>query len=592
MQTTQSEKPQSNATPEKFEILCARVGAARVRFQPPKDAPKILVAIWHGSVSKNPGKKNTTPISNVVFRKLRSDNSLGGIHVVPSAISFLGTLRVGSVWSDGAQIGRLAMTMLSPTEVCFDTGAWKCVTAREAGVPERYRGFGLPSSQYNSWLIRLPTYTGKTILVPCLEFFTRCYGRSSETSRLIATYGLDAVEKNYFYGHERDSRTLKLQLRNHISHKEAVFLAHALYSDYTQRKCDDVHNLLKALFSPKDKIFLKAEPWFEGKAIIQGDGFWMDNDTFLLLNIDGISNPEGSAITIERQRYTADEGVAGTGRAYKKPPPEEASNQEIDLIDTEAPDNNHARVVLDSPLSTLGIKRKLIKTKQRIPGKRGTASPGDHRTLLAPGDAHRGGKGGGKSEAESPEWLVEGTLQQMWQTCTGLAKNHPQRISNVGWYTLPLGLQCEGIPQYQFLSVKSGSDKDSAKKPKQADTPPRKAVLIIRMTVDHHHIYVIEMYRKPSMSVCRKTGDSLLKEDSYCGLMVHLPTDSKEVERQLQLIFKNLLKHEGRIKDKDKEMSDHTHKVFIHKPREIGSTPLKKVVISNLNKIIGFTLKE
>ncbi|WP_221034325.1 hypothetical protein, partial [Pseudomonas coronafaciens] len=69
-------------------------------------------------------------------------------------------------------------------------------------------------------------------------------------------------------------------------------------------------------------------------------------------------------------------------------------------------------------------------------------------------------------------------------------------------------------------------------------------------------------------------------------------TTTKEVERQLQLIFKNLLKHEGRIKDKDKEMSDHPHKVFIHKPRETGTTPLKKVVISNLNKIIGFALKE
>lgn len=590
MQTIQSEKVQSSVTAEKFDFLTARVDAARIRFQPPKNAPITLVSIWHGSVSKNPGNKNTTPISNVVFRSLRSDNSLGGFHVIPSAISFLGALRVGSVWSDGRQVGRLAMTTLPETEVCFDTGAWDCVTTREAGVPERYRGFGISASQYGSWLIRLSTYAGKTILVPCLEFFTRCYGRSSETSRLIATYGLAAVEKNYLYDHKRDSRTLKLHLRNHISHKEAVFLTHALYSDYTQRKCDEIHNHLSAMFSLRNKVFLKAEPWFEGKATIQGAGFWLDSDTFLLLNIDGLSDPEGPPITIERQRHTTDEGAAGKGRVYKKPPPpEEASNEEIDLVDTEAPDSNYARVVLDPPFSTLGIKRKVIKTKQRIPGKKGTALHGDHRLSLAPGDVRGNGRGGGKSESESPEWLVEGTLQQMWQTCTGLAKLYPQRISSVGWYTLPLGLQCEGIPQYQFLSIKAESDGAGTKKSKSRKAMFRKAVLVIRMTVDHCHIYVIEMYRKPSLSVSREDGSSALKEGSYCGLMVHLPTDRSEADRQLQLIFKNILKHEGRIRDK--VMSEYTHKTFVHKPRETGLTPLKKVLISNLDKL-GFTLEE
>lgn len=590
MYRIQSERPQSSAASEKHEILSARVGAARIRFKPPENAPKILVPIWHGLVSKNLSNRNTTPISNVVFRSLRSDNSFGGIHVISSAISFLGALRVGSVWSDGRQIGRLAMTILPNTEVCFDTGAWECVTARDAGVPERYRGFGIPASQHNSWLIRMPTHTGKTLLVPCLEFFTRCYGRSSETSRLIATYGLTAVKEKYFYGHELDSRTLKLQLRNHISHKEAVFLAHAVYDSYTQRKCDDIHNHLRAMFTLKNKVFLKAEPWFEGKAIIQGEGFWLDNDTFLLLNIDGLSDPDGPSITIERQRYTTDEGTPGTGRIYKKPPPEEASNEEIDLTGTEAPDSNYARVVLDPPFSRLGITRKVIKTKQRIPGKRGTACHGDHRPSLAPGDAHENGKGGGKSESESPEWLVEGTLQQMWQTCTGLAKLYPKRISTVGWYTLSLGLQSEGIPQYQFLSIKAESDISDAKIPKPTNAPSSKAVLVIRLTVDHCHIYIIEMYRKPSLSVSRENGSIVLKEDSYCGLMVHLPTDHKEANRQLQLIFKNLLMHEGRIKDKT--MSGHPHKTFIHRPRETGPTPLKKVLISNLDKLIGFTLKE
>ncbi|PTU04737.1 hypothetical protein DBR45_00295 [Pseudomonas sp. HMWF031] len=588
MRTIHPEKQQNkrDAAPESYEILPAKVNASRIRFKTPENAPRVLVSAWHGSMEKNPSQKNTTPISNVVFRSVRPDGTLGGVHIIPSALSFLGSLRVGSVWTEGRLLGRLAMATLPATVISFDPGRWTCITAREAGVPDKYRGFGIPPSQYGSWLIQLTAYSGKTLLVPCLEFFIRCYGRSSETSRLIATYGLTAVEKNYFYGHDRDPRTLKLQLRNNISHKEAVFLAHAIYSDFTKRKCAEIHSEARALFSPKDKLFLKAEPWFEGNATIQGDGFWIDDDTFLLLNIDGLSDPEGPPITVERQRYTADEGASGGARYYKKTPPPEASNEEINLIDSEAPDSNYARTVLDPPFAVLGVKRRLVKTKQKIPGKRGATKLGDNRLSLAPGDAFGNGKGGGKSESESPEWMVEGTLQQMWQTCTGLAKLYPQHISQIGWYTLASGLQFEGIPQYQFLSVTSTKTASTpAVKAAKSDVPTTKAVLIIRMTVDYRHIYIVEMYRKPPRKSISNNGESKFIETSYCGLMVQLPTKRDEAHLQLQLIFKNLLKHNGRIKDKT--ISDYPHVTFIHKPRETGPTPLSKVVLSNLEKLIG-----
>lgn len=564
-----------------FEFLQVNVSTARIRFQPPENAPKILVPIWHGAVSKNPSNENTTPISDVVFRSLRSDNSLGSIYHIPSAISFLGALRPGSVWSDGRQIGRLAMTTLPSTEVCFDDAAWECVTAREVRLFNRFPEFDIPFGQNDSWLIQLHTRAGKTILVPCLEFFTRCYGRSSETSRLIATYGLDAVTKRYLYGHELNLDQLKIQIKNNTSHKEAVFLAHAVYSEYTQRKCNEIHTCMTALFSTKSRTFLKAEPWFEGRALIAGEGFWLDNDTFLLLNINGLSEPEGIPITIERQRRTAEKGAPGTGNAYRKPPPVGASNEEVSLTDTEAPDSNYARIVFDPPFKTLGVKRTLIKKKQRLPGKKGKALQGDVRSSLAPGDARGKGKGGGKSEAESPEWSQGGILDQMWQTCHSLAKLHKNRISNIGWYTLSLGHQTEGIPQYQFLTIKQKTSLPTLGKSKLTPPAPR-AALIIRMTVDAHHIYIIEIYRKPS---CTEDGE--FKEESYCGVMVRLPTDRKMANIQLQLIFVNILKHECRIKDK--VLSSHPHRVFVHKPREGQPTPLKKVVITNLAKVIGFS---
>ncbi|WP_439852336.1 hypothetical protein [Pseudomonas syringae] len=557
------------------------------------NARGVQVVCWHGGLAKN-HTPNTVPLSEVFFRTLHPDNVLGSVATMDVAISHLGSLRPGSVWKQGKLVGEIRMEPLQPTLVDFNPGKWDLMTAESVGLLDSYlrslsalRSFSARLG--GNWLIQMRAEGNKTILVPCIEFFTRCYGHSSETSRLLATYGLEAIQKEYLYGFDPDPEAWVLKLRRGVSDREAPFLAHAMFDEYTNDLCKRLHSELQATFNPGQKSFIQVEPWFRGFAKIEGCGYWLGTDTFLLLKIDGMSHPKGRPIIVERQDYAPERGAEaeGNGRSYTQNPPPGSSNVVVSLTDSEAPSSNAPRIVHNPPFKTLGPKRKITKRKALIPGRPGNPIPGSDQATLAPGDATRNGRGGGKAELVSPEATPEGSIAQMWQTCVHLAETLNGYITEVGWYTKDTGLQTEGVPRYEYvLSVPAGKDGISKRMPKR--------IFIIRMIVAGRHIYILELFRKPRSTIVN--GVTTHTEDGYRGLMVELPTKKTEVDLELGVIFKNILRNDGRIKNilrkdgriKNTAMSNYPHVTFIHKPREAGPAPFRKVILNNLNALIGY----
>lgn len=572
-----------------FEIVPPGTDASRIRFSGHLQRPSgRLVTCWYGGVEKNPSE-NTVPLAHVAFRRLHSDGALGSIYTIPTAISHLGILRVGSVWSEGKLLGQIGLEKLPPTSVFFDEGSWSCITAAEAGLSGRSYKLGLPDEQKGALLIKLTAVSGKTILVPCMEFFIRCYGRSSETNRLLATYGVQEMKRRLLSSAEHDPHTLRIKPKWGVRNSEVPFLAHVVYSEYTARKCANVHAALQAKFNPNDAtpLFVEAEPWFEGRASIEGHGYWQDNETFLMLRIDGLSDPAGPPIIAERERFHAVPGTAGE-KHFRKQSPQQPTQAEVDLTDSDAPSGDASRVIYDPPFRTIGPKRKIYPKKIPTPGKRSVATPDAPPNQLAPGDSAGRGNGTGKSEMFAQEWMAEGILAQMWQTCTGIAAKYPDRISEVGWFTLTSGFQTAGIPEYQYLSI-ADTTRDpgappSAAGPAKPSKRSAKAVLIIRMTVQDRHLYIIEIYRKPRSASAEKGGKT--KEDRYRGLMVQLPTKQTEAKLQLRLIFQTILRHNGRISEAgmNRNLTHLPHETFVHRPRNLGNPlPFERLLLLKLD---------
>ena len=113
--------------------------------------------------------------------------------VVPRRVPLvaLGQIRIGSIWKDDRC---QAEASFEPGQfsVNFSANNWRFTSLNEAR--QRRQAPPFPTNthklQYENdrnWLIEFDLPNGGKLLIPCMEFFARCYGRSGELEHVLAT---------------------------------------------------------------------------------------------------------------------------------------------------------------------------------------------------------------------------------------------------------------------------------------------------------------------------------------------------------------------------------------------------------------------
>ena len=152
----------------------------------------MLVAWWYCGIYKNTIAQSQ-PLALVAFRELQQDKTLSDdiiYHRVPLAL--LGQVRMGSLWQGGRMLAN-AVFEVKDFVLKFSKGAWwftsffKAVD-RNLSSPFPQQIYPLAFERDKNWLVQFRLQNGGTLIVPCLEFFTRCYGRSGELRRILSTY--------------------------------------------------------------------------------------------------------------------------------------------------------------------------------------------------------------------------------------------------------------------------------------------------------------------------------------------------------------------------------------------------------------------
>lgn len=268
-----------------------------------------LLVWFYGCLWKSPNASHE-PLVDVVFRRVDADGTLRSVEVVPVALSFLGHLRIGSCWRDGRWVGEVALEVFPSTQVHFHQDiTWRFVQARDT-VLMGNRDHEVPWREWLVWLVEIDFDDGKKLLIPCVEFFTRYYGRNSESARILATYPWDLALERFFYDRPTELDDQRVCLKSWVSSSEAVFLWHLLHDPCSKIACKSIYSELEVQFGSSArsaaKAQLKAGPWFEGTALLEGEGKWLDDDTFLCLNLTGVSEPQGPLVEIERSNFVMD----------------------------------------------------------------------------------------------------------------------------------------------------------------------------------------------------------------------------------------------------------------------------------------------
>jgi hypothetical protein len=517
---------------------------------------------WYCGIYKN-HLSDSQPNVLTAFRELSSDSLSDNVILRRVPLTSLGQLRIGTVWKDGMCRSE-AVFDTDKFDVDFTKGSWRFTSFRKAAAdgdnpPYPRDLYPLQYAEDKNWLIEFKLATGGTLLIPCLEFFSRCYGRSEELKRVLTTYpwyGEKNAHQSRLYAPPNEPEELgkwKVKLRRRLVNSDVILLAHAKYDPYTERTAKSIYGQIESSHDPENKkpIFIKVAPWFQGPAQIKAKGIWFnDMASFLALHIVGCTDPIG--LTIQRDRENTNktnEGadIDGTGNAWAgaaervliKPP------EIINLTSDNDPDHSAVSVEIQDPdFEVLGQPRVIIDVRRdKAKDAAGPRSKGTDASEFSSGEIHGSGKGVGYASIHArPIMESHGALRDMWNALLFLQKKYPDLIQFVDWFTFEDGFNSSGDPQLIWLQP-FDEQNDVVGEIRNwlylnpASQEPR-GVLVARITVDSIPIYILEIQRRPRKKK-DQVGNPKDSEESFKGL-VFLLDDQNQLEVWLRKVLSEI----------------------------------------------------
>lgn len=567
-----------------------------------------LIVWWYGGIVKN-YRAESVPKVVVFFRKLDINGNFGTFERRNVALTFLGLLRIGSIWKNGECRSEAVMpNEQKKLDVDFTHGTWKFISPAQAfksgnANPINQDDYPLYFAYDKNWLIDFPIENGKNLLIPCTEFFVRYYGRSEEVPRVLATYGWEEVNKRFYVPFDQPVTpgSWPVKFKSRMYNGDIVFLAHIKYDPFTARAAKSINAQIETSFLNKEPFaFVQAGPWFERKAQVLVSGSWINNGrTFLALRILGGSDPQEAPIQRDRENFNKTDGTPDAelgnptegrpSRTIKKLP------EIVDLTDDDEPDHGAASVEVDEPdFIVLGKPRVVIDVRR----DRSTNSPGKYGDGGDPkefsnGDPHGGGKSVGFASIHAPIAMEsEGMLRDMWKALHHVKAKLPNLILSVEWSTIKgefsatdeprlIGLQPFDIGEVVSTEIRHWLYLNLV------DETPR-GILIARIMVAKKTIFIAEIQRRPRTKK-DKAGKEVEAEEPLQGLVFVLD-DQSQFESWLKIMLSEI-RHKKGVVQKIARRCPGTAAAFKHPTAKGGRVLCESAVMNALSKVNVFPAK-
>lgn len=542
---------------------------------------------WYCGIYKNQ-QAESQPNVLVAFRELSDSGYLSDSFIfrrVP--LTTLGHVRLGTVWKDGV-CRQEAEFDTHEFDVDYRPGKWRFSSFHYANQNNITPPFppSLYSLQYKrdrNWMIEFNLSSGGKLVLPCLEFFSRCYGRSAELRRVLATYpwcGTGGGSGNRLYaplGQPEEGGKWKVKLRQRMVNGDALFLAHVKYDGYAEQRAKRIYAQIETQHDPSGKhpIFLAAGPWYKDSARLKVRGIWFDNGrSFLGLQIAGASDPGG--VPIERNRDNRNNaehsaGIAAGGRAWHGAPDRSTVSppQIIDLTKDDEPDRGGESVGVDEPgFEVLGTQRLITNYRDKqARDSAGSKVKGSDSESYSTGEPYGEGKGVGYASIRTePIMESQGVMRDMWNAMAFLRNLYPQKIRNVEWFTFEDGYRSGKEPK--LIALEPFSAQELFEEDKELSSVTQswpyidrhrselRGVLVARLSLASSSVHIVEIQRRTKGEATRTSKNS---EEHFKGLVFVLD-DQKRFASWLRKLLSRVRYENGVLQ-----------KLEIHCPGEAAS---------------------
>jgi len=563
---------------------------------------------WYCGLYKNHAAESQ-PNALVGFREILSGNLSDNVILRRVPLTALGQITVGSIWKEGICQSAVDFTT-HDFEIDFMSDSW-CFTSFEHAF---VNGIELPYPRLihplqfktdKNWLIEFKLPSGGKLVVPCLEFFSRCYGRSQELKRILATYpwrGSTEAHHSRLYApldEPEEPNKWKVKLRRRLMNGDITFLAHAKYDPYTEKAAKSIYAQIEENYSPESKspLFIKIPPWFQGSAEIRARGIWFDNNrSFLALQLVGCSDPDGILIIRDRENTNKREGddPYGTSGEAWAGAPEKILVRPPDIVDLTGdaePDHGASSVeVLDQNFVVMGIPRAIVDRRgKRVTDASGARRKGDEVTAYSSGESLGSGKGIGYASIHAkPVMESQGALRDMWNAMQHTKIKYPDRIQSVEWFTFEDGYktaECPGLIALETIDECDEPDIPTTTRNwvyHDVATARVRGVMVARMAVMGTHVHIIELQRRPRIKKDENDQEKE-SEESFKGFVTVIE-DKGQFVQWLKRFLSDVRYVRGIVQKLSKYCPGKAD-AFSHRPAGHEDVPCEAAVLNALSKM-------
>ncbi len=553
---------------------------------------------WHSAIKKNT-RDRTQPNVIVSFRVVNADGTFGPLEKRQFPITQLGFLRIGSIWHRGRRIDEINMdTVYAEGDV--SAGRLKfSIQGRTVGGRREYlippHIYDLEDDFYHnqSWLLLLSMKkkNGESfqLIVPCIEVFTRLYGRNAEVRRVLVTYPWDEAKKRLFVPDAGfvDEMGWHVELPDRMVNEDTFLIAHMQHDRYAMIQAKSIWAQIEAAqkMRGREYAFLKVAPWFRGKAQLKVKGFWLDQKRFIGLQINGAST-EPANITIYRRRsYGVVEDEAPEMGGVRTFPTKVIRSvpESVEVTGEFPPDHDSGHVdVSEDHFEILGNRGTVIRDNYAVPYQaRGKPLKDDDSGVFSAGEAYGAGKGVGKAEMKS-DLVIEshGMLRDFWDALLLLSESQPKLVRQVRFLSGNEFVEGREPTLVAFHLFFQEEDEELEEPPHwiflSARNRDLRGALVARALTREGFVYFIEIQRKKHVKK-QEEGKAEVCEEAYRGIVFRLE-DDEAFPGQLALLMRALGKRKGKLRKPPPGFKG-DFETYIHRPRSTIKCDTDKKVL-------------
>ena len=417
----------------------------------PDDSNLKLIAWWYGGLKKNPTAPSE-PKVEVCFRPILKDGSYGKPWYHDVGLTNLGQVRLGTIWHRQKKIGQIPMAE-ETFQLNFSDDGWQIAGPWDKSTDPNEPGWLVPKEYPLPEIERHPktrvvqfhlSGNPRGLVVPCMEVFSRLYGRSQYLKRILVTQPFSTAFDGLIVPdvEEAPDDVWQVTVDKHCVNGDGTFLAHLKHDEITKRRVRKIWGQCEAaqdVFGSA-QAFPGIPPWFKGAAQLLVKGIWLDPEKrrFLALQLKGCSDPGGVEIYLDR----ANTNVTGPLREIKggtswpnirevQPP----TDADIHITHIQEPSAGHAtEEVEDDDFVLLGKPRKVSRVQRESTAirEKPTLIEKPPATKVSGGAVFGSPQGVAPVSIAAPEIAaMDRSLMTTWETLQSMAKDPNSPVQEV-----------------------------------------------------------------------------------------------------------------------------------------------------------------